>query len=347
MKFNYIFSLLLLTISGCATNQTAIESIPPRLTLNGAKPIVIGHRGASGYLPEHTLAAYEKAITQGADFIEPDLVATKDGFLVARHENEFSGTSDIAILFPDRRQTKEIDGEKISGWFTEDFTLAEIKKARARERLPFRPQLENGKHQIPTLEEIIALVEREQKKQKRSIGIYPELKHGAYFRSIGNPLEPRLLEVLSSVGYSPDKNKVLIQSFEPDSLRWIHARSKWQLVQLLLKNDPRFDPMSDETLKEISSYAQGIGPDKRMILAENFWGRLKSPNDLIERAHRLKLFVHPYTFRSDKEFLHSSYGGDPMKEYEAFYRLGVDGVFSDFPDHAVAAREKTFRTKTR
>ena len=332
-KFLAVVTLCLI---GCATPTT-----PPRQsTLNSARPLVIAHRGASGYLPEHTLAAYARAIEMGADFIEPDLVATKDGALVARHENEFSATSDIAARFPDRRRTKEIDGEKISGWFTEDFTLSEIKQARARERLSFRNQSENGKHEIPTLEEILRLIAKSEKKLKRRIGIYPELKHGGYFRGIGIPLEPLLLEKLAKAGLTPEKNAVFIQAFEPETLQWISARSKWPLVQLLLRGDPRFDPMTDEKLKYVRSYAVGIGPDKRMILPENFFGSLKSPTDLVERAHREGLVVHPYTFRSDKEFLHASYEGEPSREYEEFFKLGVDGVFSDFTDHAIAARKK-------
>ena len=189
------------------------------VTLTGAPLIVIGHRGASGYRPEHTLASYDLAINLGADFIEPDLVSTKDGVLIARHENEISETTDVANHpeFADRRTTKVIDGVSVTGWFTEDFTLAEIKTLRAKERLPFRDQCFNGLYQVPTFQEVIDLAK--QKSVDRIIGIYPETKHPTYFDSIGLSLEEPLLQILTENGYKGPNAPVFIQSFETANLQ--------------------------------------------------------------------------------------------------------------------------------
>lgn len=285
-------------------------------------PIVIGHRGAPGYLPEHTMESYRLAIRQGADFIEPDLVSTKDGVLICRHENEISGTTDVAEKFPDRKTTKLIDGEKHEGWFTEDFTLAEIKTLRAKERLPFRSHENNGKYLIPTLDEVLTLA------REARVGVYPETKHPSYFQSIALPLEERLVELLKKHGYTKTSDPVFIQSFEPSNLQKLNKMTEVKLVQLLHKADAR--RVTTQGLKEIAEYADGIGPEKQMILASK---------DLVANAHAAGLVVHPYTFRADQEFLAKEYKGDPLKEYLRFYELGVDGVFSDFPDLAVKARK--------
>jgi glycerophosphoryl diester phosphodiesterase len=286
-----------------------------------AGPIVIAHRGASGYRPEHTLASYELGARLGADYIEPDLVATRDGVLVARHENEISGTTDVADRpeFADRRATKTIDGTELTGWFTEDFTLAELKTLRARERIPdVRPANTeyDGRFEIPTLDEVIQLAER------LGVGVYPETKHPAYFRGIGLPLEEALLDALDGLQH------VFIQSFEADSLRRMPGFPRVQLLT---------EPAD---LEEIAAYADAVGPRKSLIVPRDDDGRSLPPTTFVDDAHRAGLLVHPYTFRSEAAFLPlelRTADEGPRAEYERFLALGVDGVFSDHPDAAVAA----------
>jgi glycerophosphoryl diester phosphodiesterase len=306
-------------------------------------PIVIAHRGASGYRPEHTLASYELAIEMGADFIEPDLVSTKDHVLIARHENEISETTDVADRpgFADRKTAKRIDGREVAGWFTEDFTLAEIKTLRAKERLPFRNQEFNGRFEVPTFAEVLDLARR------RGVGVYPETKHPTYFRELGLALEEPLLEILEAAGYRGREAPVYIQSFEVGNLKELRQRTDLPLIQLLEAqghpwDDPRAyaDLAAPAGLAEIAAYADGIGPDKRMIVPAGPEGRLLEPTSLVADAHRAGLQVHPWTFRSDGSFLAPEYGGDPGREYDQFFSLGVDGLFSDFSDAAVRARER-------
>jgi glycerophosphoryl diester phosphodiesterase len=306
-------------------------------------PLIIAHRGASGYRPEHTLASYELAIGMGADFIEPDLVSTSDGILIVRHENEISETTDVAAHpeFANRKTTKKIDGQEVTGWFTEDFTLAEIKTLKARERLYFRDQSYNGQFEVPTFAEVIALAKRKSAETGRTIGVYPETKHPTYFSSIGLPLEEPLLAELR--GWTAP---VYIQSFEVGNLKKLREMTDLPLIQLMEAegkpwDNPRtyHDLATPKGLKEIATYADGIGPDKRMIVPAGPNGRLLSPTSLIKDAHAAKLLVHPWTFRSDGTFLASEYGGDPLKEYDQFFSLGVDALFSDFSDTAVKARE--------
>jgi glycerophosphoryl diester phosphodiesterase len=275
-------------------------------------PIVIAHRGASGYRPEHTLAAYELGARQGADYIEPDLVCTRDGELVARHENEISGTTDVAghPEFADRRTSKEIDGKPYEGWFVEDFTLAELKTLRARERIPdVRPDntAYDGELEIPTLREVIELAAR------LGVGIYPETKHPAYHRSLGLALEPRLVEALRGIDVP-----VFLQSFDPDSLRELGGELSFPLVQLVGKG-----PVDVEA---IAGHAQALGPAKQLVDGE-----------LVAAAHAAGLAVHPYTFRSEQRFL-SDGAPDLAAELRRYFEMGVDGVFTDNPDVAVAAR---------
>jgi glycerophosphoryl diester phosphodiesterase len=293
--------------------------------------IVIAHRGASAHRPEHTLAAYELAIAMGADYIEPDLVSTADGQLVARHENEISGTTDVAAHpeFAARRRTKVIDGIAFTGWFTEDFTLAEIKTLRARERLPrVRPANTafDGRYEIPTLQEVIALAERE------GAGIYPETKHPAYHASIGLALEAPLVAALRAHGLDGPGAPVFVQSFEAASLRALHEAIGVPLVQLL-------GARGDADLGEIASYAAAIGPDKSRIVPRDAHDALGSPTSLIEDAHRAGLAVHAYTFRPEDRFLPADLRGDPAAELAHFRALGVDGVFADDPAMAVAVRD--------
>jgi glycerophosphoryl diester phosphodiesterase len=318
---------------------------------------VIAHRGASGYRPEHTLAAYELAIALGADFLEPDLVATGDGVLIARHENEISGTTDVAEHpeFAGRRRTKEIDGAEVTGWFTEDFTLAEIRTLRARERLPFRCQEFNGRFEVPTFAEVLALARRASEKTGRTIGVYPETKHPSYFRALGLPLEEPLLAALEAAGYRGRTAPVFLQSFEVANLKALRQRTDLPLIQLLeatgqpwdfrAAGDPRTcsrtygDLATPAGLAEIAAYADGIGPDKRLIVPRGPDGSLAPPTSLVADAHAAGLRVHPWTFRADAAFLAAEYGGDGEHELRQFFQLGVDGVFSDFPDLAVHARE--------
>jgi len=299
--------------------------------------LVIAHRGASGHRPEHTIEAYTLAIAMGADFIEPDLVATKDGVLIARHENEIGGTTDVAEKFPGRKTTKTIDGQTVSGWFTEDFTLAEIKTLRAKERLPFRSHDRDGQFAIPTFDEVVALADTQSRAAGRAIGVYPETKHPTYFRSIGLPLEQAVLDVLGRHGKRERTDAVFIQSFEPASLKVLRPLTRLRLVLLL---DQSAD-VSPARLADVATYADGIGANTRLILPANADGTLRAPTSLVADAHRAGLLVHVWTLRSEPVFLSPSYGGDPIKEYQQFAGLGVDGIFGDFPDVAHAALRAT------
>jgi glycerophosphoryl diester phosphodiesterase len=316
--------------------------------------LILGHRGASGHRPEHTLASYELAAELGADFLEPDLVPTRDGVLIARHENEISETTDVAGRpeFSGRRTTKVIDGRAVTGWFTEDFTLAEIKTLRARERLAGRDHSFDGRFEVPTLDEVLALARRKSAETGRTVGVYPETKHPTYFRSLGLPLEERLVLALHRAGYAGRKAPVFLQSFETGNLRALRAMTDLPIIQLLedegapwdlaAAGDPRSyrDLTTREGLAEIAAYADGIGPSKRLLVPADASGALLPPTALVADAHRAGLLVHPWTFRSDPPFLAAEYGGDPGREYAQFFNLGVDALFSDFPDHAVRAREE-------
>ncbi len=315
-------------------------------------PIVIAHRGASGYRPEHTLAAYALAIAQGADYIEPDLVITRDGVLVARHENEIGGTTDVAEKFPDRKAVKTIDGQRVEGWFTEDFTLAELRTLRARERLAFRSKAFDGQFLIPTFDEVIALAQRAGQEAGRTIGIYPETKHPSYFRGLGLPLEPPLLDALRRHGWDHQDAPVFIQSFEVGNLRLLNRETDLRLIQLVeaegapwdftMLGDPRTyaDLITPEGLEEIAGYADGIGPDKGLILPVGPDGAASRPTALVRDAHEAGLLVHAWTFRSEDRYLPRDYLDDPAAEIARFISLGVDGLFADFPDVAVAARDR-------
>ena len=351
-----------------ALTQVAGAAVQPERVGKGGRrlPLVIGHRGASGYRPEHTLASYRLAIGMGADFIEPDLVSTKDGVLVARHENEISGTTDVAAHpeFADRRATKTIDGVSLTGWFTEDFTLAELRTLRAKERIPdLRPDntVFDGLYRVPTFQEVIDLAKR------AGVGIYPETKHPTYFDSIGLSLEEPLLATLRANGYRGPKAKVFIQSFETGNLKELSRRTRLPLVQLLsdvgapydlvAAGDPRTyaDLSTPEGLAEIATYADGIGPSKNQIVPRDADGNLLEPTSLVDDAHKAGLLVHPYTFRNENNFLPADFRqgnpaspaylratGDAPAEYRLFFRLGVDGLFSDNPDTAVASRHRFF-----
>jgi glycerophosphoryl diester phosphodiesterase len=357
-------------------------------TLDGSSPLVLAHRGASGYLPEHTLAGYKKAIELGADFIEPDLVVTKDGHLVARHEPNITNTTDVAVRseFAARKTTVKMDGVDETGWFVGDFTLAELKTLRAKQTMADRDQSFNGKFEIPTFREILELVKTENAKADRNgrvVGVYPETKHPTYHDTIGLPIEPRLLALLDEYGLNKKDSAVVIQSFEVGNLKLLRQRTPVRLVQLIgggrvdpagkvvltppfdkpydftVKKDARTvaDMLTPAGLKEIKTYADGIGPAKHFVVSSaQVMATDGKPKDLngdgkfddrdrialpatsvIKDAHAAGLFVHAYTFRNDPRFLLSDYAGDPKAEYRKFYKLGVDGLFSDFTDTAVDA----------
>jgi glycerophosphoryl diester phosphodiesterase len=328
-------------------------------------PLVIGHRGACGYRPEHTLESYRLAIRLGADYIEPDLVATRDGALVARHENEISGTTDVSAHpeFANRRTTKTIDGVTVTGWFTEDFTLRELRRLRATERIPaIRPQntIFDGRYEIPTFQEIVDLVGAEERRLGRPIGIYPETKHPSYFASIGLPLEEPLIRTLCRNELGESTSAVLIQSFEVGNLVKLRGMTDVRLIQLLDSVGSPFDSaLSYAELAEpaglasIASYAWGIGADKDLLVPRSSTGELSEPATVTRDAHRAGLAVHAWTFRAENHFLPVEFQigdrpearGDGISEYELFLRLGVDGIFTDHPDTAVAAVNAAWRSR--
>ena len=344
-------------------SRTASGATPAGPRADRDRPLVIAHRGASGYRPEHTLAAYELAIRMGADYIEPDLVSTRDGVLVARHENEISGTTDVADHpeFAGRKTTKVVDGVELEGWFTEDFTLRELRTLRAKERIPqYRQEntLYDGRYRVPTLQEVIDLAERMGREQKRTIGIYPETKHPTYFDSIGLSLEEPLVRALRRNGLDHRRAPVFVQSFETANLRELNRRVDVPLVQLIggsgapydlvATGDPRTydDLVTPRGLRAIARYADGIGPDKNRVIPREASGALGEPTTLVDEAHERGLVVHPYTFRNENVFLPTDLRrgddpadyGDALAEYAAFFAAGVDGLFSDNPDTALVAR---------
>ena len=334
--------------------------------------LVIAHRGACGYRPEHTLASYRLAIRMGADYIEPDLVPTRDGVLVARHENEISGTTDVADHpeFAGRRTTRTIDGKRVTGWFTEDFTLAELRTLRAKERLPQQRQrntLYDGRWPVPTFDEILDLAAEESARRGELVGVYPETKHPSYFESVGLALEEPLADALRRHGLDRPNAQVFVQSFETANLRRLDAMVRVPLVQLVAASgaphdlvaagDTRTyaDLVTPAGLREISTYAEAIGPDKDLVVPRDADGRLGGPTSLVGDAHSAGLVVHAYTFRDENHFLprccrtDSDAGakGDAFGEYRAFLDAGVDGVFSDHPDTALVAREDWHSTPRR
>ena len=333
--------------AGPTTRPAAQDRVP-------ADPIVIGHRGASGYRPEHTLASYRLAIRMGADYVEPDLVSTKDGVLVARHENEISGTTDVADHpeFADRRTTKTIDGRPVTGWFTEDFTYKELRTLRAKERLPqVRPDntAYDGQERIPTLDEVIKLARRE------GVGIYPETKHPTYFDSIGLSLEEPLVAALEKRQWDEADDPVIIQSFETANLRDLDTMIDVALAQLVdgsgkpydftAAGDPRTytDLLTPTGLAWIATYADGVGVHKDRVLPRT-GGATTVPSAVVGDAHDAGLIVHVWTLRRENQFMATNFrvgtdpnaAGDLAAEARAFLDAGVDGIFSDNPDLVVA-----------
>ena len=382
MRIVSLAALLAVAVAGLQGSALAQEK-----TLAGERALVVGHRGASGYLPEHTLEAYKLAIEQGADFIEPDLVATQDGVLIARHEPMLGGTTDVADRpeFAARKTTCKVDGVDTTDWFASDFTLAEIKQLRAKQAMGERDQSRNGQFAIPTLQEVVDLAKAESARTGRTVGIYPETKHPTFHAALGLPLEDPLLEVLKAAGWTEKTSPVIVQSFETGNLKDLRGKTQIRLVQLVdaddvdkdgtitlappserpydfvVVGDPRTfkDLVTPEGLAEIKTYADGVGPWKPYLMPTKAVDQdgdgkpddldgdgkmderdrvLAPPTDVVRNAHRLGLFVHTWTFRSEPRRLASTFKGDPMAEYKAFYALGIDGVFSDFPDTAVRAR---------
>ncbi|MFJ4835571.1 glycerophosphodiester phosphodiesterase [Streptomyces sp. NPDC088747] len=329
------------------------------------KPTIIGHRGASGYRPEHTFGSYQLALDLGADVVEAgDLVPTKDGHLVCRHEPEIGGTTDVADHpeFAGRRTTKSLDGVATTGWFTEDFTLAELKTLRAIERIPAnRPHntLYNGRWEIPTFEEVLKWQDEQTRKRGKQVWIYPELKHPTYFRALGLGTEERLAKLLRKAGKDSKNSPVIIQSFEPTSIQRMNKLVDNPLAVLLSSansrpwdfvatGDPRTvaDLVTPKGLKEIASYAQGIGPTLDLIIPKDASGNFTKPTTLVEDAHARGLVLHPYTMRNENPFLPSAYRkgtdadayGDVFGVFKVYFETGIDGVFTDNPDTGVLAR---------
>ncbi|QHY95507.1 Glycerophosphoryl diester phosphodiesterase precursor [Streptomyces sp. S4.7] len=350
----------ILLAAGAATAATALPvtattaAASPRRPEGSGRPVVIGHRGAAGWRPEHTAAAYTYAVQTGADWIEPDLVPTKDHVLVVRHENEISGTTDVAehAEFAGRRTTKTVDGRPVTGWFTEDFTLAELKTLRAVERLPLirdRNTVFDGREPVLTFEEVVKLARELSRRHRRRIAVFPETKHPTYFRSIGLPLEPALARIVRR--YRLDADECVVQSFEPSSLAaFAEERLRLPLWQALgttgapydhvAAGDPTTykDMMTPQGLGRIARYADWIGPDKSSVV---------EPFTLLADAHRAGLKVGAYTFRAENQYLPAAFRrgtdpnafGDAFAEYALHFGRGVDAVVTDYPDIASMARD--------
>ncbi|MFG2930419.1 glycerophosphodiester phosphodiesterase [Streptomyces achromogenes] len=328
-------------------------------------PTIIGHRGASGYRPEHTFGSYDLALDLGADVVEAgDLVPTKDGHLVCRHEPEIGGTTDVAAHpeFAGRRTTKVLDGVPTTGWFTEDFTLAELKTLRAVERVPAnRPHntLYDGRWEIPTFEEVLKWQDEQTRRRGRQVWIYPETKHPTYFRALGLGLEERVAKLLRKYGKDGRHSPVILQSFEPTSIQRLNRLVDNPLVVLLSSansrpydfvaaNDPRTvaDLVTPKGLREIAGYAQGIGPTVDLVIPKKADGTLAEPTTLVSDAHRVGLLVHPYTLRNENPFLPAEYRkgsapdgyGDVLGAFEKYFATGIDGVFTDNADTGLLAR---------
>jgi glycerophosphoryl diester phosphodiesterase len=358
-KISGVLMLALLTTTITLAPADAAPSDKPK-----ADALVIGHRGASGYRPEHTLESYRVAIRMGADYVEPDLVSTKDGVLVARHENLITGTTDVASRpqFADRQTTKIIDGTTVTGWFTEDFTLAELKTLRATERLPqVRPENTryDGRFEVPTLDEVLDLVHQEEQRTHRRIGVYPETKHPTYFASIGLPMEKALLASLRRHHLDRPGSRVFLQSFETGNLRQLNKMTRLPIIQLIdatgapydlrATGDPRTyrDLTTPTGLREIAKYADGVGPNKELVLPRDSAGNTTVPSALVRDAHREHMVVHVFTLRRENQFMAQNFRrgtdpnavGDLAAEVRAFLHAGVDGLFTDNPDVAVQARD--------
>ncbi|MFF7216263.1 glycerophosphodiester phosphodiesterase [Streptomyces sp. NPDC008238] len=328
-------------------------------------PTVVGHRGASGYRPEHTLGSYQLALDLGADVIEQDVVPTKDGHLVCRHEPEIGGTTDVADHpeFASRRTTKTIDGVATTGWFTEDFTLAELKTLRAVERLPAQRQrntLYNGHFEVPTFEEVLRWADEQGRRRGKAVWLHVETKHPTYFRGIALGLEERLAKLLRRYGRDKRNSPLFLQSFEPGSIQRLGALGLRNPKVVLLDaattrpydfvaaGDPRTvaDLVTPAGLKWIAGFAQGIGPTLNLIIPRDAAGKLGKPTTLVRDAHKAGLILHPYTMRNENSFLPADFRvgtdpnayGDAFGTFKVYFEQGIDGIFSDNCDTALLAR---------
>ncbi|RLU85020.1 glycerophosphodiester phosphodiesterase [Streptomyces griseocarneus] len=334
-------------------------------------PTVIGHRGACGYRPEHTFGSYEYALANGADVIEQDIVPTKDGHLVCRHENDITATTDVATRkeFASRKTTKTVDGEKHTGWFTEDFTLAELKTLRAIERIPGNRQrntLYDGRWDVPTFEEVLKWADRKGRERGRRIWLHVETKHPTYFRKAGLGLEEPLARLLRRYGRAGRGGHTFLQSFEPSSLQRLGKLGvdgpkilllddlptrPWDFVEA---KDPRTvaDLITPKGLKWVAGFAQGIGPWLNLIIPRDKDDKLTKPTGLVKDAHAQGLVLHPYTMRNENSFLPADFRrgtdpnayGDAFGAFKTYFATGIDGIFSDNCDTAALARDD-FRKK--
>lgn len=328
------------------------------------QPLVIAHRGVPGLRLEHTRPSYDLAIDSGADYIEPDVVASSDGQLIVRHENEIGSTTDVADHpeFADRRTVKRVDGVEKDGWFTEDFTLEELKTLHAKERIPdVRPGNVSlaGTESILTFDEVVAIAEDGYKRRGSQVGVYVETKHPTYFSGLGLDLNDLLVDALERLGLNHENAPVVIQSFESGNLQDLRKRTPLFLVQLVspkggpadfvARGDARTysDLMTAEGLAFVATYADAIGPHKSLVIGSDDAGNLDMPTGLVDRAHEAGLDVHIWTMRDENAFLppnlrigteRSDYG-DTLPEYLAFLDAGIDGMFSDFTQTAVRARQ--------
>ncbi|MFM9427953.1 glycerophosphoryl diester phosphodiesterase [Variovorax sp. GrIS 2.14] len=376
------------TLALVACAMPGADSAKGLITLDGKQPLVVAHRGASGYLPEETMEAYSRAVELGADVIEMDLLITKDGVLVARHDPNLAISTDVASHpeFAARKKTMKVDGETQTGWFIQDFTLAEVKTLGGISTDAERPQQFNGKFKVVTFQEILDFQKLKTRETGRAIAIYPETKNPTWFRDMGLPLEDKLIAMINAAGLNSKTAPIYVQSFEPGSLKYMKSKGlNTKLIQLIdgdgidmktgamtyaipvdrpyewaKAGDARtFSAMvTPAGLAEIKTYADGIGPWKRYIISikgtmgadgkpvdVNKDGKINdadatsiTPTTLVADAHKAGLFVHPFTFRNENRRLPIDYAGDPKNEYLAYYRLGVDGVFTDFTDTAITAR---------
>ena len=360
--------MLVLLAAGCAGGPTLPAAAKPAAA---AAPLIIGHRGAPARRPEHTLASYRQAIADGADFIEPDLVITRDGVLIARHENEISGTTDVAAHaeFADRRATKSVDGTEMTGWFTEDFTWAELRTLRARERLPqIRPSSASfdGAFGLLALPDLLRLLDEAGEDAGVRPGLVIEIKHATYFESVGLPLDELLARDLAEGGWSAAADRLTVEAFEESVLARVRARGVGgESVFLLEASGSPFDEvaangadarlyadhLTDAGLAALAARVDGISVDKGLILPTDEHGRADAPSDLVTRAHEAGLLVFCWTLRSENRFLPKNfrYGGGPSatgdyeSEWQRILGTGIDGVFADQPDLAVAVRDAGVR----
>ncbi|MQA81284.1 MAG: glycerophosphodiester phosphodiesterase [Streptosporangiales bacterium] len=367
-----VVTVLLVTIGGVVGGRATLGAVPSdeggpvAESKEHAKPLVLGHRGAAGYRPEHTRGSYDLAARMGADYIEPDLVSTKDHVLVARHENDITATTDVSEHpeFASRKTTKTIDGTEITGWFTEDFTLAELKTLRAKERIPDLRQentLYDGRYEVLTLQEVFDLRERLERELHRPIGLLPELKHSTYFSTIGLDLESAFVETLRKNHLDSSRSRVTVQSFEVTNLR--ELKEKWRIriptvfntsvkgrpYDFVVSGDPRTyaDLTKPAELRRLARFVDILGPEKQQVIPLRADGTLGEPTSLVKDAHRAGIQVMPYTFRAENSFLPKDYqvGDDPsaygraIDEQRAYLDTGIDGLWCDQPDICLVTRD--------